>query len=64
MVLSDTDGVFCGVGIVVTVGITVVGGSVVMVVKGWGGGVDDWVHPLEITRIAVMARRTRHFFIN
>jgi len=63
MVLSDTEGVFCRVGVAVTFGISVVSGSVVMVAVGWGG-VDDWVHPQAITRIAVMARRTRPFFIN
>jgi hypothetical protein len=63
MVFSDTDGVFCRGGIVVTIGIPVVSGSVVMVVVGWGG-VGDWVHPEAITRRAVMMRRKKTFFIH
>ena len=63
MVLSDTEVVVCGTGMVVTVSCCVVCGSVVMVAVGCTG-VDDWVHPQAITRIAVIARRTRPFFIN
>jgi hypothetical protein len=63
IVLSDTEEVVRGTGIVVTVSCTVVGKGVIAVAGGWAGG-TVWVHPQTHTRRMVMVRRTKPFFID
>jgi hypothetical protein len=63
IVLADTELVVCGTGMVVIVSCCVVCRGVVTVAGGWTGGAV-WVHPQTPTRIMVMARRMRPFFID